>query len=105
MIGRFVYMAGAPAGYIVLQMVWRDNLPMARVRSPEIVVDRLRDDNMDVRREDEYMSLAVALGYGVLLAGLSGAGMVLSGDRSVWPDEWGELMDMQPLSLAWAKSR
>lgn len=104
MIGHFVFMAGAPANHIVLHMGWNGDTPMARVSSPQDVVDRFKNEAMNVREDDEYMSLPIALSYAVLLSSLSDAGLIVSGDRSAWPVEWGQLLDMQPYSVLKARS-
>ena len=104
MIGRFVYMNGAPGGHIVLDLSWRDGAPEARVSSPDHVVELFRRQDMSVRYDDEAMSLPIALGYAVLLAGLSETDLVVSGDRSAWPSEWGELVDMHPMAVNRARA-
>lgn len=104
MIGRFVYKPEAMRDDIVLHMGWLGQKPVAQVIPPCWVVDMLKDHEVAAREDDEYMGLPMALSYGVLLAGLSGASLVVAGDRSAWPSEWGNLMEIHPIGMARAKS-
>jgi hypothetical protein len=104
MIGRFVYMAGPPEGHIVLDLSYGARTAEARVYSPDHVAHLFQQHQIGMRYEDELMSLPIALSYAVLLAGLSDTALVVSGDRSAWPQEWGELLDMRPAALVGAKS-
>lgn len=104
MIGQFVYMAGAPCGHIILDLSWRNGAAEARVSSPDHVVELFTQNDMGVRCDDEAMSLPIALGYAVLLAGLSETALIVSGDRTAWPSAWGELMDMVPVEVRRARS-
>jgi hypothetical protein len=104
MIGQFIFTAGPPAGFICLELAWDRDDQIGRVRSPDHVVNLLKDHEVGVRRDDEFMSLPIALGYAVMLAGLSGADLVLSGDRSAWPMAWGDLIEMPALRMVRVRS-
>jgi hypothetical protein len=104
MIGQFIYTAGAPQDHIVLDLTWRGAVAEARVSSPEHVIELFERGDVGVRQDDEFMSLPIALGYAVLLAGLSQTALVVTGDRSAWPCEWGELLELQQPALRRARS-
>lgn len=47
---------------------------------------------MSPKKSDEYMRLPIALGYGVMVAGVTAASLVVSGDATAWPLKWGDLV-------------
>lgn len=84
---------------MILDMSWQGDEPGAKVVAPGWVLDALADRGYPLRAEDEFISLAMALSYGVLVASLAGADLTLSGDRSAWPISWGVLFDKPRLEL------
>lgn len=93
MIGQFSYASEWPQGHVVLELAWEGGLPRARVVAPVWVVAALTGTQIAPRRADEYLGLPIALSYGVLVASVTGALFTVSGDKSVWPQEWGPLVD------------
>lgn len=74
-------------------MAWKGGQARARIVAPAWVIDALVDTHIEPRRDDEYLGLPIALSYGVLVAAVAGALFTISGDKSVWPQEWGELIE------------
>lgn len=99
MIARFEYAIAPPSGHVVLDMSWNGDQAGARVIAPDWVIDALTDRGFPVRDDDEFVGLAMALSYGVLVASMAGADLTLSGDRSAWPLAWGVLFDKPRLEL------
>lgn len=93
MIGHFSYHPHGAPNHVLVEMCWRPTGEAARVLAPAWVVERLAEFDVGVRREDELMSLHLAMSYAVLLAALSNAPLCLSGDKSVWPERWGKLLE------------
>jgi len=93
MIGRFWY-AESPCGkHITVRLAWQNGSARARVEPPAGVADKLGDDDIPLRADDEFMSLPIALGYAVLIAGLSETSLTVTGDVTAWPQEWGSLSE------------
>lgn len=92
-IGQFSYAAEMPQDHVVLDLAWEGGQPRARVVAPAWVVQALVDTNIVPRPDDEYLGLPIALSYGVLVASVAGALFTVSGDKSVWPLEWGILIE------------
>ena len=88
MIGHFSYSKMPCRKHVAVRLGWQCGQSMARVEPPADIVHALP---FDIPLDDEYMSLPIALGYAVMLSGLSGTKMTLTGDVSAWPEEWGSL--------------
>jgi len=99
MIARFEYAIAPPDEHVILHMSWQGDQAGARVMAPDWVVDALAERGFPMRGDDEFVGLAMALSYGVLVASLAGADLTLSGDRSAWPTSWGMLFDKPRLEL------
>lgn len=93
MIGQFTYADDAPGSHVVLDLAWRGVDAVGRVAAPRWVVDILTHTMINAREHDEYMGLSLALSYGILVAAAAGAPLTITGDRTVWPAEWGRLLD------------
>lgn len=93
MIGQFSYASEKPQGHVILELAWERGLPRARVVAPAWVIEALANTQIVPRRDDEYLGLPIALSYGVLVATVAGALFTVSGDKSVWPQGWGLLID------------
>lgn len=89
MIGRFWYEDTPSVAHISLTLIWHDGEPHGRLKAPAYLCEQLGETFG--YREEEAMTLPFALSYAVLLAAISGAKLTLTGDVSVWPDEWGKL--------------
>ena|SRR5215217_5718212 len=92
MIGQFSYAYEIDDSHVGLLMAWDAGAAKARVVSPRWVVDILQDKNVGVRDQDEFMALPMALSYSILIATMAGAYLTVSGDTTVWPREWGDLV-------------
>lgn len=93
MIGRFWYAESPCRNHIAVRLAWQDGLAKARVESPLALVDELSGTDIPFRKDDEFMVLPIALGYAVLLAGLSKTRLTVTGDVTAWPQEWGSLSE------------
>lgn len=89
MIGRFWYEDTPSVAHISLALTWQDGEPHGRLKAPAYLCEQLEETFG--YREDEAMRLPFALSYAVLLAAISGEKLTLTGDISVWPEEWGKL--------------
>ncbi|PXA97533.1 hypothetical protein DMC47_13330 [Nostoc sp. 3335mG] len=91
MIARFWY-ANAPCDrHIALRLAWREGEATARVEAPpelEMFFAELR-----TRQNDEFMDLPIALSYAVLVAAKARRRLTITGDATVWPEEWGQLSE------------
>lgn len=93
MIGQFTYSDEAPCSHVILNLAWDGSAAVGRVAVPGWARSALRATHGCTRDHDEYMRLGIALSYGVLLATAAGLPLTITGDRSAWPAEWGELVD------------
>lgn len=88
MIGRFWYADSPCIRHVAVRLEWRSGEPLGRVEPPPEVVGRLP---FEVVLDDEFMVLAVALGYAVTIAAMAGIKLTITGDVSAWPSDWGAL--------------
>jgi hypothetical protein len=91
MIGQFRFATPSPANAVTVRLVWLGSEPAATVHAPEAVLRMARKAQYLVLPSDETIILPLALGYGVSLALLTAHALCLSGDISVWREEWGTL--------------
>lgn len=89
MIARFWYDRTPSAHHISLELAWHEGEPSGCLVPPDALLDQAR--KLGVYKVGEYLRLPFALGLGVLLAGMSGAKLTLTGDTSAWPTDWGDL--------------
>ena len=92
MIANFRFSEIPPSEHIVLDLAWSQDGPVGRVRTPQHLFGMLEHMGMSPKKNDEYMRLPIALGYGVMVAGVTAASLVVSGDATAWPPKWGDLV-------------
>ncbi|SFV32218.1 hypothetical protein SAMN05216456_1574 [Devosia crocina] len=92
MLGQFWYKEAAPDDDVVLELKWVNEEPYGKVATPCWVARQPISDELGVKHEDEFMKLPFALSYGLLVAAASGARFTVSGDPTVWPKPWGNLL-------------
>jgi hypothetical protein len=88
MIGQFSYSEMPCTKHVAVRLGWQSGESVARVETPADVAQVLP---FHIPLDDEYMSLPIALGYAVMISGMSGTKMTLTGDVSAWPEQWGAL--------------
>lgn len=93
MIGRFWFRDAPSDVEVVVELVGSTGVGHGLVHAPEHVLSQLRDHAIPVRAEDELMQLPIALAYAVLISTMSDAVMTISGDKRVWPIQWGQLLE------------
>lgn len=93
MLGKFWYRGSPLPGDVVLELRWDADERRGRVHTPSWVFDHPVAPDLSLQQNDEYISLALAFSYGLLVAASAGACLTISGDRSAWPGEWGKLID------------
>jgi hypothetical protein len=59
---------------------------------PDVISDQLIGSEYENIKSGERLVLPIALGLGLILAGLTDTDFILSGDRSVWKETWGTLL-------------
>ena len=92
MIGQFLYDAEGDQSRVQLMLCDIGGTPGGVVSIPPHIVVSLRALKLPVRTIDEFMKLEFALGYAVTVAGIAGTGLLLLGEKDVWPSSWGELI-------------
>ena len=95
MIGEFIYDANAPDGSVVLELGWDKGTAVARVLSPQWVIEALKSE-FDVRAQDEFLIVPLALCYGLLVSAKCNTRLRVCGDRTAWPPQWEQLLVTQP---------
>ena len=91
MIGRFNYEVNPPEDCVAICMLWtQDGKRSALLNIPVYLQDEVEQQSLP--DPDETFSLDGALAYGVVLSIRSGLGLRLSGDLSVWREEWGQVI-------------
>jgi hypothetical protein len=76
-----------------VEMQWQDRGAIGVLHVPEAVSNLTKGTDYEFIRSGESLALPIALGLGMILAGLSGADFVLSGDKTAWKEHWGALLD------------
>jgi hypothetical protein len=92
MIAHFCFSDRPPPEHVVLDLAWSEDGPVGRVKTPQHLFGMLEHMGMSPKKDDEYMRLPIALGYGVMVAGMTAASLVVSGDLTAWPAKWGDLV-------------
>ncbi len=90
MIALFWYDQDAPCSHLKLELHWQAGKPAARIIAPSEIIERY-SDTLGLRRNDEIIRLEMALGYSVIIAAFAEMDLTITGDRSAWPDCFGEL--------------
>ena len=89
-IGSFWFEQDASSCHLQVQLHWHDDAPAARIVAPSDVIERYAD-TLGIRANDDIIRLEVALGYGVIIAAFADMALTITGDRSAWPNKYGEL--------------
>ncbi|WP_157959573.1 hypothetical protein [Devosia submarina] len=74
-------------------MQWKDRGAIGVLHVPESVSNLTKGTDYEFIKSGESLALPIALGLGLILAGLSDADLVLSGDKTAWKENWGALLD------------
>ena len=90
MIADFRYESSPEAEDVVVELFWDHRERMGRIKVPDLV-----DDAVMLQRLPELSPLPLisAVAYAMVLAAESNRRLRLSGDQSVWPTEWGALIN------------
>lgn len=95
MIADFRYTRLCHDDDVVVSMYWDQSSPMADVRFPDGWGADWQPPGVPPGHE---LPLISALAYALFVAGKAGRNLRLTGDRTVWPHQWGELKDDSRLS-------
>ena len=95
MLGQFWYREVAPAVDVSLDLKWFDGEARGKVFVPCPVATQDFGIDLRAQKNDEYLSLPLALSYGLLIAAASGTKFTVTGDPSAWPQQWGTLLEGQ----------
>lgn len=93
MLGQFWFRDEPPDEDVVLDLCWIAEEPRGRVVTPVWVSKSIEGSELKVAESDQYISLPLALSYGLLVASSVNLKFTVSGDASVWPEEWGNLLE------------
>jgi len=89
MIGDFRYSPTPRGDEIILELYWDKDERMGRLRLPDEVANAITIEDLPGKQELPVIS---ALSFAVFIAGQSRRRLCLSGDTSVWEEEWGRLI-------------
>jgi hypothetical protein len=95
MLGQFWFERSPCDDSVVVVMDWVDGERRGKVLTPCWISEHPLASELLLEPSDELIGLPMALSYGVLLASTAGADLTISGDYSVWPQEWGQLAEDQ----------
>jgi len=90
MIGDFRFSAAPSQEVVRIELYWSGKNRFAKVILPIEVERAVRDEALP---SAEDLGIGPALAYGIVMATTSQRQMLITGDRSAWPDAWGQLMD------------
>lgn len=93
MIGNFFYTSRPAVDCIAVCMTWGPD----GARKGTLVVPHSLREHIEAERmpsTDEALSIDGALAYAVVLSIRAGLSLTLSGDISVWPVEWGQVIQV-----------
>ena len=76
-----------------IEMQWKDRGAIGVLHVPPAVSSLTKGTDYEYIRSGESLALPIALGLGLILAGLTDAHLVLSGDKTAWKESWGALLD------------
>lgn len=80
----------APSGEdVVVELFWDDATRMGRIIMPDHISEAAAISNLP---DPGPLPTISAVAYALVLAAESGLCLRLSGDPSVWPSEWGSLL-------------
>lgn len=90
MIANFRYEKFPTLEAVSVKLFWSGDDRMGNVVVSEQLAQEIADNDMP--SAEGAMKIAMALAYAVVLAANSGTRLVISGDQSVWPMDWGALI-------------
>lgn len=99
MLGNFWYRIVPPPDDVVVELCWVEGERRAKVTTPCWISEHPLASKILLEPSEEYIGLPMAFSYGVLIAATAGAYFTISGDRSAWPSEWGDLIEGLSRSL------
>lgn len=94
-IGRFSFASAPSTSHILLELKWHNGERVGCIRAPKDILDAF-GETLVMRETDEFVQFAFALGYAVTIASMTETPLTLTGDRSAWPNEFGDLMPRLP---------
>jgi hypothetical protein len=94
MLGQFFYSPHIPDDGVVVEMQWRGRDAVGLLHIPSSVSEVTAGTDYEEIETGETATLIIALGLGLILAGLAGTHLVISGERSIWEESWGALLEM-----------
>ncbi|MBJ3785307.1 hypothetical protein [Devosia sediminis] len=90
MIGDFRYETRPSQDCIAIRMLWEEGERYGVLEMPHEIHDDMVAD--DWPASDGPMSINSALAYGLFLSLQSGRALRLTGDVTVWKDQWGHIL-------------
>ena len=94
MLGHFYYSPQVLEGAVMVEMRSGYRGPMGVLHIPPAVSEVTAGTEYEGIKTGETASLIIALGLGLILAGLAGTYLAISGERSAWDESWGTLLEM-----------
>ncbi len=100
MLGHFVYSKDPVDDCMLIEMQWRNDDRIGVLHVPPSVTNLVEGSDYEHIQTGESLALPIALGLGVILAGLTDVDLVLTGDRTAWKSSWGSLkLDFNDVEL------
>jgi hypothetical protein len=91
MVGHFFYSSEITERCVFVNMRWSGSKPEGVLHIPSSITEQVERTEYDQFATGDVFHLPIALGIAVTLSILTFTPMFLTGDRSVWTEEWGRL--------------
>ena len=99
MIGHFFFATEIVEGCICVEMRWNDGKREGVLHIPPLAADQLRLSGLQQFETGSAYRFTMALGIGVGLGILTSTPLYLTGDMSVWDNQWGRLEQRDPRGI------
>lgn len=90
MIAHFRYETAPTADCVHVELLWDRGRRAGQLHVPRAISDELFEHDWPTAAAP--LSIDGALAYGLMVSIRAGISLRLSGDQTVWPDEWGNLI-------------
>lgn len=90
MIADFRYESTPKPDCVQVKLFWDRGRRAGLVHIPRVICEELAENDWPAAIEP--LSIDGALAYGLMLSMRAGISLRVSGDQSVWPEEWGLLI-------------
>jgi hypothetical protein len=93
MIAYFRYDKSPEADCISVELTSAQGVALGIVSLPPDAFKQMERLNPTAARSGDPMALPFALSYGVLAASITGCKLSIAGEKTLWPEDWGMLID------------